>query len=279
MSAPKIQSTKNYAMFTRSDHNRETNVRKRKKLRKSMQQYGFLKCFPIVARRENGKLVVKDGQHRLAIAESLGLAVHYVEEDVDFDIATINSSPEKWTLKDYANTYAKMGHKQYAEGIEFSENHSLPLGISFALLAGVSAINMISDRFAAGEFVVKDRKWADDVAAIYGPIVKLSAAVNNARFIQACMACARVQEFEPKRMVQCAERCRDRLVAYSTREAYLDMMEQIYNFGRAKLFGLKIAATMAMRERNLAVNPTGAIAQNGRLAGGKAKAKLAVAGK
>ena len=51
-------------------------------------------------------------------------------------------------------------------------------------------------------------------------------------------------------MLQNADRCREKLIAYSTRDAYLEMLESIYNFGRSKMLGLKVAALMAMRERN-----------------------------
>ena len=274
----KIQTTKNYALFTRAENNRETNVKKRRGLMKSMKQYGFLKCFPIVVRRINGKLVVKDGQHRLAMAESLGLPVHWIEVEDDFDIAVINSSGEKWATKDYAHTYAKLGNKHYQEGLEFCGRHHIAIGIGFSILAGTTTFTNIKEDFISGEFVVKDRKWAESVAAIYAPMVKLSEHLHNARFLLACMSVCRVPELDQKRLLSGAERCREKLVSYSTREAYLDMMEEIYNFGRSKLFGLKSAALMAMRDRSFALNPKGHKARVGRQKGAESVKKTAVAG-
>lgn len=249
----KISATKNYRLFTRhSNENRPLDAPRHKRLLESMKRYGFLQCFPIVCFRDkNGNLVVKDGQHRLSFAETLGIPVYWVEEDVDFDVAVVNCTAKIWVLRDYARKHAANGIRDYQEGIDFADQHGLPIGTAFALLAGTISFNNCQEHFVDGTFKVKDQSWADAVAGIYGPLVALSPVLKNARFIEACMAACRVPTFEPKRLVSNAERCREKLVSFSTRDAYLDMVEQVYNFGRKQLLGLKALATMAMRERNI----------------------------
>lgn len=251
MATNKVQVTKDYRLFERNSENRQVDIARHKKLLDSMKQYGFLRCFPMVVRRVDGThLMVKDGQHRLAIAEMLGLPVYWIEEETDFDIAVINCTSKVWKLRDYAEKYAANGSKPYQEGLDFADQFSLPIGTAFSLLAGTTTFSNCQDQFLDGTFTVKDRPWADRVAEIYGPLVAISALVRNVRFIEACMAVCRVKEFDPKRLLAGAERCREKLSSFSTRDAYLDMLEAIYNFGRKQLFGLKIAATMVMRERN-----------------------------
>lgn len=249
MATTKIQMTKDYRLFERSPDNRPFDLKKHKKLRQSMERYGFLKCFPIVVRRVGSKLIVKDGQHRLGIAESLGLPVYWVEEETDFDIADINCTPRVWVLRDYAEKHAMNGLPAYHEGLNFAARYGLPIGTAFALLAGTASFNNCQDSFIDGTFEVKDRPWADAVAGIYGPLAHMSSDLNNTRFIQACMSVCRVADFDAKRLLQGAARCRDKLLAYSTKDAYLVMLEEVYNYGRSKVFPLKVAATMAMRER------------------------------
>jgi hypothetical protein len=245
-----IVATKNYRLFGRSDENRPLNAKKHRRLEKSMAEYGFIPSFPVVCYRDaKGNLIIKDGQHRLAIAETLGLTVYYTEESIEFDVAKINCAQEKWQLKDYAQKYATNGVRSYREGMDFAEQHGLPIGTAFALLGGTTTFGNVEVAFCTGEFQVKDRKWADAVAGIFCPLVALSPAVNRKVFIEACMAVARVESFEPKRLLQNAERCREKLVAYSTRDACLDLLETIYNYGRVRLVGLKAEATMAMRDR------------------------------
>lgn len=246
-----ITSTKNYRLFVMSGENRALDVGKRRKLKESMQLYGFLKCFPLVCvRSDAGQLILKDGQHRLAIAEELGLTVHYIVEDVDFDVAVVNSTSKSWTMKDYAEKFASNGSKAYVEGIAFAERHGIPLSMAFTLLGGTTTFHNIRDDFHGGTFKVRDRDWAELVASTYSAICAMSKNCKNVVFINACMAVGRVEGFDPNRLIHGCERCRDKLCSYSTRDAYLQMMEEIYNFGRSKLFPLKFKAIEIMRKRN-----------------------------
>lgn len=250
--ARKISTTKNYRLFARSADNRALCLKKHKKLYDSMRMYGFLSCFPLACSRdESGSLIVKDGQHRLAIAEELGLPVHYVEEAVEFDVAVINCTPKTWALRDYAEKFSANGSKDYQEGVEFADLYKLPIGTAFALLAGTASFGNVQASFVDGAFKIKDREWAESVASTYSAIVAMSDQVRNARFVDACMAACRTEGFDVTRMVRGAERCREKLVAYSTRDAYLEMMEVIYNFGRKQLVPLKIMAQQAMKDRNV----------------------------
>ncbi len=253
-SSRSIQATKNYRLFnTKTPDNRPLNVKKHKKLLESMKLYGFLRCFPIVVvRNVEGLLTVKDGQHRLAFAELLGLTVYWIEEAVNFDAAITSSAGKGWDLRDFALKHAANGHRAYQEGLDFADQHKLPVGTAFALMAGTTNFGNCQPQFLDGSFRVKDRDWAQAVAGIYGPMVMMAPALKTARFIEGCMAVCRVAGFDAKRLLVNAERCREKLVAYSTKDAFLDMLEEVYNFGRKQLVGLKVAAMMAMRERNVA---------------------------
>lgn len=250
MPTKKINCTKNYRLFHRSDENRPTDLAKHRELYKSMETYGFLPSYPIVCHRNGKGLVVKDGQHRLTFAESLGLPVWWVEEEEDFDIARINCTSKVWSMRDFAQTFAAQGRREYERGLEFCDNFNLPIGIGFAMLAGTVGFTNIANAFRDGSFAIKDRAFAEAVASTYVQMIGLSKELRNVRFLQACMSVCRVNEFDSKRLIQNSQRCREKLVAYSTRDAYLGMLEEVYNFGRVKLFGLKSAALMAMKERD-----------------------------
>jgi hypothetical protein len=127
--------------------------------------------------------------------------------------------------------------------------HRLPITIAFSLLAGTTTFSNTQRSFLDGSYRVKDRAWADLVAAVYGPF-SASKHCRNARFIEACMAICRVENFDAQRLLQGLKRCQDKLASFSTRDAYLEMLEVIYNFGRKILFPLKNEAIMAMRSRD-----------------------------
>lgn len=254
LSGKKVNATRDYRLFHRSAENRVVNVKKHKALERSMKRYGYLSCYPIICYRDEQKhLVVKDGQHRLAIAESLGLPVFWIEQDADFDVAVVNSTPKVWVCRDFAEKYSASGLADYQEGIDFADKHKISVGFAFSLLAGTTTFSNIEESFKAGLFKIKDREWAGSVASLYGPVVTMSSECRNSRFLEACMAVCRVNGFDHDRMLSNAARCRDKLLSYSTREAYLQMLEEVYNFGRKSLVGLKAEATMAMRDRNACV--------------------------
>jgi hypothetical protein len=253
MATIKIMATKDYRMFVRNADNRPVDLAKHRNLKESMREYGFLRSFPLsVVRTDDGRWMVKDGQHRLEIAEQLGIQVYWVEEVVDYDVARVNSTPKPWQLLDYVRTQAVNGSKDCQEVVEFMERHKVSCGLAAALLAGVTNVSPASQRIMDGTFKVKDRDYAAKVVSTYQPVASMTKQVRNSRFLEACMACCRVDGFDPDRLVTGAKKCREKLASYSTRDAYLGMMEEVYNYGRKTLVPLKISAITAMRERNLA---------------------------
>ena len=237
--------------MSNNGENRPLDIKGHRRLLESMKKYGFLESFPIIVYKDGkGNLVVKDGQHRLAIAELLALPVYWIEDTTNFDVAVINNTPKVWKLKDYAEKHAANGLKAYQDGLDFSKQYDIPIGKAFALLAGTVCFSNCENVFHEGSFKIKDRQWAEAVARTYSPLCKMSKAVANERMLEACMAVCRVPDFDPNRLIAGAERCREKLVSYNQKEAYLDLLETLYNFGRKHLVGLKAAATMAMRDRN-----------------------------
>src|SRR5262245_196659 len=249
----KIQSTRDYRLFScDSGENRPLDAKQHKTLELSMRKHGFLPFFPIIVIRDkDGKLIVWDGQHRLEFAKALKLPVYYVEttSDTHVDLAEIQGTIKLWKVIHYAQRYAANGVKSYQDALEFADRHKLPTGATFALLAGTSSYSNIKEQFIGGQFKIKDKDWAEAVASLYVALGALSSAVKKTAMLEACMAVSRVPEFDPRRLLGGAKRCREKLVSYSTKEAYLDMLEYLYNFGRGQAFGLKAAAANAMRER------------------------------
>jgi hypothetical protein len=258
---PKIQVTKNYSLFAHSQENRPLDLRKHKLLEASMKENGFIPSYPIVCRRDaKGSLVVKDGQHRLAFARKHGLAVYWIEDNSGFDVAAVNCTQKPWQPIDYAYRYADAGSAHYKELLLFKEEHGLPITLATMLLAGHTCFSAIADKFYSGEFKVKDHTWASQVVAIYVPITRLNAKLKSKQFLNACARASRVPEFSAKRLIDNVERCRDLLVHYGSCDAYMDMLQNVYNFGRRDLVALKIEATKAMRELNPATKGKAAVA-------------------
>jgi hypothetical protein len=246
----RIYETNDYRRFVIDHDNRAIHLKKYKKLYESMRMYGWIECFPMGCVKRETQLIVKDGQHRLAIAEELNLRVLYVVVSIDFDIGLVNCTSQKWTLVDFADKHAKNGIEDYTEGLVFASQHSLPIGAAFSLLAGTTSFTNISVAFYSGQFRVKDRDWADLVASTYKAMTTISSDLQGARFLEACMAVGRVQEFDASRLIRAAERCREKLVSFATRDGFLQMMEDVDNFRRKELVPLRVQAEQVMRSRS-----------------------------
>jgi len=254
MGSKTILTTKNYRMFHVSEDNRPLDLSKRKSLRESMKTYGFLKSFPLSCFKKTERvLIVKDGQNRLALAEELGIPVHYIIEDVDYDIATINNAQEKWTMKDYAMKWASQEKEPYVQLLGFIDFHAMPIGLGTALLCGQSHLSGdLMRRYKAGAYKISDYEFADRVASIYTQLIAMSSAIKSRNCLAAIIAAMRVSGFEPKRLLDGAKKRPEKLKSYSTRECYLEMIEDLYNFNRQKLVPIKMPALQVLRDRDVA---------------------------
>ena len=262
----KISATRDYSLFTLSKENRLVEADKHRKLRALMEEYGFLSEYPILCIRDRAKkLVVIDGQHRLLYAEELGLPVYYIITTKKLDVAKLAGGVVKWTTRSYAEKYAANGSTHYKRGLEYVDLYGLPVGVGFAMLGGTTSLTNIQPHFNEGEFKIRDMRWAEDTAELYYSLYSLNKEIKSVRLLLACMAVCRIKEFSHHRMVKNAKRCREKLIGYSTREAYLEMMQNLYNYRYAKLVPLKTMAEQAMRSRNAAENKRkGRLAREGK---------------
>lgn len=246
----KIKATKNYGLFKCSPHNRPVNLDKHCQLRDSMQRHGFYETCPIICRWEGEQLVVLDGQHRLAFATMLGLTVFYVETEHDFSIAELNTTAKQWETADFAVMFSTTGKEQYREVMEFASTYKIPLGKAFCLFAGTMNFGNVAAAFRKGEFEIKDRPWAVAVAELYKALTQIKPRFSGPRVVEACMAVCRVPSFDRERMVANASRYTNLLDTKTTREEYLQVFDDIYNYGRHNKLKLRDEAIAVLKARS-----------------------------
>lgn len=248
-----ISTTKNYALFTVIKDNRSQKLPKHKKLRASMVKYGWIAGYPAVCIRRNGKLCIFDGQHRFRIAQELGIPVQYVVVDTAADVAEINDAQRPWDLSDYAYRWANDGRQAYSEVQDFAKSHRVPLSLAAGLLWGHTEGSNIGEIFKAGEFTIRERKYSNMTVQIYDAVRTFAPAAATVFCIRAIGACCRVADFDVSRMISNIERRSDLLQKMGDRDAYLTVLERIYNdhYGNKRV-PLKFLAIEAMNGRNAA---------------------------
>lgn len=251
----KINTTKNYGLFSLSQVNRPIDLKKHAGLKASMLEYGFLEEFPIVCLRDDNKnLIVWDGQHRFTIAQMLGLPIHWVEATSEFNVSKVNGGQRAWVPRDHAESWSRQGRQDYTELLLFCDQNNVSTGRGASLLAGTATFNNIIKSFIAGDFKIVDKTFAQQVAMSFTSITRINKLCNSARLIEALMAVHRVAEVDPERLAERIAKCPEMIKQHGTRDAYLTMIEDIYNFRKQTTLPVKFLAEKEMRLRNPAIS-------------------------
>lgn len=247
----KSSSTTNYAMFTVSKENRDVDPKHLRKLKPSMVAYGWIEAFPMLVKKTKLGLEIVDGQHRFFIAQELGIEVWYKVDAEDYDVARINAGQVPWNTRNYAESYAKRGHPEYAEVLAFAGANRMSTSQAAALLAGQSNFSNVRDEWRTGKYKITDRDHAEKVAYLYTKIREIMHASVDKSLSLALIAIARVPEIDLQRLLHNAAQIPERFVKFGTRDGALAMLEFVYNYRtRGNRVALKVMAENVMHQRN-----------------------------
>lgn len=159
----KIIGTTDYKMFKYENGNRQVDKAVVRRLIKSINKHNMLTANPIII---NAKGYIIDGQHRLEAAKFLKIPVYYVvvEPASLTDIHLLNANMRPWTIRDFLNSYIKLGKKDYIKFKEFHEKYGFPFSATMSLLTERVDSGGIIRKFKQGEFEVVDLDHATKMA-------------------------------------------------------------------------------------------------------------------
>ncbi len=255
-----IQETTNYDRFELFEFNRD--VGKTTALERSMLAYGWLDPYPMhVVKNGSGKLKIKAGHHRFHVARKLGIPCKYViAEDQGETIQELEVATRPWTLQDYLASYCRVGNEHYINVKNYLELTGIPIQCAISMLAGQTAASGNQNKkFKAGTYKVSDEKHAYDVACLV--IGCSDRGVKFARhfgFVQALSAVCRVKEFDNELFLARVKLHVGMMTAQPAKDAYLSVIEQVYNYGGGRKARLPIAflAKEVATQRNAVKKPT-----------------------
>lgn len=248
-----------YDLFVLHPHNRMVKDGLVRKKMKVLDQYGWCPGAPMVcAKILGGKFEIRDGQHRFEAAKRLGIAVWYVvlpesECPTPEQLNAGNGGAKTWGLSDYVDSYSAIGNEQYVELRDFAAEYRIPLSHAAALLFGLCGHSHgVIERLKMGEFVVKDRKWADKVGLLAREIGEVLPQMRTNNAIGAISRMALVKEFDGTQMIEQCQRYANMLRPCGTMDQYSQMFEEVYNFQRkVSRLPLKFLADAEARKRNV----------------------------
>jgi hypothetical protein len=128
-----LQKTKDYSIFKKNKCNRILDTSNLARIRQSILTQNLLELRPIVV---NSDMEVIDGQHRLAVAQELGLEIFYLIDvkAKDENIILLNCNQKSWNASDYLNYYINQGNQEYIRFNQFLEKHHLVISNALLLL-------------------------------------------------------------------------------------------------------------------------------------------------
>lgn len=153
-------------MFRSVLGNRFVNETHVARLAESLQKKNLMPWQPVMINEDH---FIIDGQHRIEAAKIAGLPVYYtIIPDCSLsDIQLLNANMRAWTLRDFAESYSKLGKKDYAVLLEFADTYNLPLTVAANLLAGLAVSvggGTITRTIRDGEFEITQYDVAEDMA-------------------------------------------------------------------------------------------------------------------
>ena len=166
MSNPEISSTTAYDIFSALKGNRDVKPAKVASLVKAIKERNLLDVNPITV---NEKYEVIDGQHRLAAAKVLGLAIYYIVKPglTLKDVQRLNANRDNWNTENYLKSHIERGNENYKILYDFCKEFGLSPSVSVILLTHVNnglRAGVIGDKFKDGKLIITDIKGARETA-------------------------------------------------------------------------------------------------------------------
>lgn len=169
-----MRKTKKYSKFVSIGANRGLSELHVKKLVKSISKSNLLQTNPIIV---NEKMEVIDGQHRLAAAKELRVPVYYVvvEQAGIEQVRILNSNLRNWTLRDYIDSFSRMGMHDYQILKDFIEMYGISPSTGAVLLTSDDTRPSAgkNTNIKGGEFKATNLKGAEVFANKYSQLVEL----------------------------------------------------------------------------------------------------------
>src|SRR5690606_17653551 len=131
----------------------------------------------------NGAMEVVDGQHRLAAARELGVAIYYqVNNDLRAEDVILMNTAKAWVITDYLNYYVKNHYPEYIKLNDFFKSSSIPLRALLSLSAGNSRESLTA--FKEGKFLFDLEASRDDIEYCNLTIAYIRKINGTSRYLE-----------------------------------------------------------------------------------------------
>lgn len=228
-----VLMTTDYNMFKNLNGNRNVNPLHLNRVKKSISEKYI--SVPIVV---NDKYEIIDGQHRFESAKELEKPVYFIKiGGLELpDIHRLNSNLKNWQADDYLDGYCMLGYPEYIKYKEFKDKYKFGHSETKSLLSGTLRFGdrTQTDAFKDGTFKVRDLKTAEQNAEKLLMVSNYYDGYKRKAFIKAMLLLFNHDDYNHAEFLKKLEYQRMKLVDCTNYEQYLTLIEDIYNYNRAK---------------------------------------------
>lgn len=229
--AVQIYKTKEYDKFYLIEGNRNVKEKHVERLVKSMTEEQCMAPIQV-----NDKMEIIDGQHRFQACMRLKLPVYYyIVKGANLQtVQRLNSNTDNWKTDDYVKSYEELGINDYKIYREFAQAYGLSHRINVLLLSGDMGNEMASEKFNSGQFRIKNMDEAARIAGIITQTGEYYPGYKRRNWAYAILACMKNKKFDIKRFLHKCALQRKKLVDCGNTEGYIEVIEEVYNYGTRK---------------------------------------------
>ena len=227
MDTIQVQVTKDYGLFKTIDGNRDVNELHVKRLTTSMQEKHLIS--PIIV---NEKYQIIDGQHRFRAARELKFPVYYIVIPGYglSDVQRLNQNSKNWTSTDFLDGYCDLGIPDYVQFKHFCEQYDFTMTITLAIVLDKVPGGGYWDDFKNGKFKFDDYFGATERADKITALKSYTELYNTRTFVAAMITLLKNPKFELTTFMQKLSYQQGALVPCTTANAYITLIEEIYNY-------------------------------------------------
>lgn len=245
--------TRDYATFEFDPANRDISEKRVQEKQKMIREgKDFLRECPIIVQYVDGRLVIRDGQHRRVAAEREGVVLYYILTDrMDSeDVVAINNSQHSWSVHDRMKHFLAQGKPEYKALAAFMQKYPWMLAST--------AINLChyGDRakmgFDDGTYTANDLTFAEEVAQLCLRFKDMTPAWNTRSFTESLACCLEIEGFDADRLVEKARKQMGDIQQHGRIEQYMRQWDQIYNKYQKEEFVLKLEKVNSASKRRRA---------------------------
>lgn len=230
---PQIQATKEYARFKLMGGNRNVDYNHVKRLKREFEAAPHLMPARPVIVNEHDFII--EGQHSRQAAQELGRPMYFIliPGATVTDTRHLNVTQKRWTLLDFARSYANTDQKDYEIFLDYVGKYpKISPSIIRTYLAG-SQRNQLDLDFRRGEFVIENENESDWTLMRLHEVMGLIYDGMNAPMAYALLSLFKDTDnfdFELFTNKLSKEGARELFFLSSSRRACMRSIEDVYNF-------------------------------------------------